>query len=74
MTYTLSTRYPVEESEEESLEESVEESAVESVVSVPQTSEAPVDEASSVGWIAAVAALVVVVVAVVIALAWKKKN
>ncbi len=74
LTYKLSTRYPVEESEEESLEESVAESAVESVVSVPQTSEAPVDEASSVGWIAAVAALVVVVVAVVIALAWKKKN
>ena len=74
LTYKLSTRYPVEESEEESLEESVEESVVESVVSAPQTSEAPVDEASSVGWIAAVAALVVVVVAVVIALVWKKKN
>lgn len=74
LTYKLSTRYPAEESEEESVEESVEESAVESVVSAPQTSEAPVDEASSVGWIAAVAALVVVVVAVVIALAWKKKN
>ena len=74
LTYKLSTRYPVEESLEESLEESVEESVVESVVSAPQASEAPVDEASSVGWIAAVAALVVVVVAVVIALAWKKKN
>lgn len=74
LTYKLSTRYPVEESEEESLEESVEESVVESVVSAPQTSEAPVDEASSVGWIAAVAALVVVVVAVVVALVWKKKN
>ncbi len=78
MTYKLSTRYPAEESEEESMEESMEESledsVAEPVVSAPQTSVAPVDEASSLGWIIAVVALVVIAGATVVLLVLKKKK
>jgi len=75
LTYKLSTRYPVEESEEESLEESLAESAEASVPSAePQESSAAEEGTSPLGWIIALSALAVIVLVTVVLLVLKKKK
>jgi len=75
LTYKLSTRYPVEESEEESLEESLAESAEASVPSAePQESSVAEEGTSPLGWIIALSALAVIVLVTVVLLVLKKKK
>lgn len=75
LTYKLSTRYPVEESEEESLEESLEESAEASVPSAESRESSAAEEGTSpLGWIIALSALAVIVLVTVVLLVLKKKK
>ena len=75
LTYKLSTRYPVEESEEESLEESLEESAEASVPSAESRESSAAEEGTSpLGWIIALSALAVIVLVTVVLFVLKKKK